>query len=68
MDEDHNLRVTALSLASAARLLQVAGAAAADEATLRAHLARGAPSNPDGTLNLVHYTAWLVRELGRGRA
>lgn len=68
MDEDHNLKVTALSLANAAKLLQVAGAAGADEGALRAHLARGAPANPDGTINLVHYAAWLARELGRGRA
>lgn len=26
----------------------------------------GAPRNADGTLNLVHYAAWIVKELGRG--
>jgi len=26
----------------------------------------GAPTNADGTLNLVHYAAWLVKEMGRG--
>jgi hypothetical protein len=26
----------------------------------------GAPVNGDGTLNLVHYCAWLVKEMGRG--
>ena len=25
----------------------------------------GAPANPDGTLNLVHYAAWLVQQMGR---
>ena len=29
---------------------------------LRADLAAGAPTNPDGTINLVHYAAWLARE------
>ena len=32
---------------------------------LRADAAAGAPLNADGTLNLVHYAAWLVRETGR---
>jgi hypothetical protein len=26
----------------------------------------GAPANPDGTVHLVHYAAWLLREMGRG--
>jgi hypothetical protein len=26
----------------------------------------GAPVNPDGTLNLVHYAAWLVKEIASG--
>jgi hypothetical protein len=30
---------------------------------LRADLAAGAPVNPDGTLHLVRYAAWLVREM-----
>jgi hypothetical protein len=30
---------------------------------IEADLADGAPANPDGTINLVNYTAWLVREL-----
>ena len=25
----------------------------------------GAPTNPDGTLNLVEFAAWLVKEMGR---
>lgn len=26
----------------------------------------GAPTNADGTINLVHYTAWLLQEKHRG--
>jgi hypothetical protein len=33
---------------------------------LRADLAAGAPANPDGTLQLVHYGAWLIREMSTG--
>jgi len=34
------------------------------EKTLRDHISEGAPANPDGTMNLVHYAAWL--NLGKG--
>lgn len=27
-------------------------------------LAAGAPTNPDGTINLMHYAAWLCKEMG----
>ena len=30
---------------------------------VREHLAAGAPVGPDGTVNLVHYAAWLNRRL-----
>ena len=33
------------------------------EDTLREDLAAGAPANPDGTVNLVHYAAWLNKEM-----
>lgn len=26
----------------------------------------GAPCNADGTINLIHYAAWLLKEMGRG--
>jgi hypothetical protein len=25
----------------------------------------GLPTNSDGTINLVHYAAWLIKEMGR---
>ena len=33
---------------------------------ITADLNAGAPTNPDGTLNLLHYAAWLVRESQTG--
>jgi len=30
-----------------------------------AHIAAGAPTDADGRINLVHYTAWLNRRLSR---
>jgi len=31
---------------------------------VRNHVAAGAPTGPGGTINLVHYAAWLNQELG----
>ncbi|MBS0210406.1 MAG: hypothetical protein JSS27_15790 [Planctomycetes bacterium] len=56
---------TALALADAARLLAKIGGRAVTEAMLREDLAQGAPTNRDGTINLVHYAAWLAKEMGR---
>jgi hypothetical protein len=47
----------ALTVAQAARLLGVA------EQTVRDHVAAGVPTAANGTINLVHYAAWLNREL-----
>jgi hypothetical protein len=55
-----------LALVDAAKLLTRVGGAAVSEAMLRDDIAAGAPTNADGTMNLVHYAAWLVRETSRG--
>lgn len=60
------LSIARLTLADAARVLQKAGARHITEERLRADAEAGAPLNPDGTLNLAHYAAWLVREIARG--
>ena len=36
------------------------------DAMLRADIDAGAPVNADGSLNLVHYAAWLVKEMSAG--
>lgn len=53
----------ALPLAIAAEILSKAGGTPVTEEVLAADIAAGAPHNGDGTLNLVHYTAWLAREV-----
>ena len=57
------LNPSALALADAARLLSKVGGQAVTAEMLQADIAAGAPTNANGTLNLVHYTAWLVREM-----
>lgn len=57
------LNPAALGTDDLARLLSAASGVAIDADDVRAAIDAGAPSNPDGTLNLVHYAAWLVRQL-----
>lgn len=57
------LNPAALALADAARVLSRLGGGGATEAMLRADIDAGAPTNADGTINLVHYAAWLVNEM-----
>ncbi len=42
---------------------QLARTLALPEDTVHAHLAAGAPAAPGGTINLIHYVAWLNKEL-----
>jgi len=49
----------ALTPAQLARLLGV------PEETIRRHVATGAPASADGRMNLVHYAAWLNKELAK---
>lgn len=56
----------ALTVEQVARLLTAAGARCADVETIRRHIAAGAPVSGAGTINLVHYMAWLVREVSHG--
>lgn len=43
-------------------LLKKAGSKTATEALIKAHVAAGAPHNADGSIHLLHYTAWLARQ------
>ena len=55
-----------LRLADLARILTTLGAMPVSIETLQADIDAGAPANPDGTVNLVHYAAWLVKEMQHG--
>ena len=65
---DHNpsLNPTALSIQNAAMVLTKTGGQTVTEAMIREDIAEGAPTNANGTLNLVHYAAWLVQEMAGG--
>lgn len=57
------LNPQALRVADAARLLSAALGESVTAEMLESDIAEGAPTNADGTLNLAHYAAWLVREM-----
>lgn len=51
-----------IPLSDLAKLLTEAAGQRVTVSKLRADLAAGAPSNPDGIINLVHYVAWLLSQ------
>ena len=57
------LNPAALPLADAARLLSAAGGQVVTVEMMEGDVDAGAPTNADGTLNLVAYAAWLVKEM-----
>jgi hypothetical protein len=62
---DRQISPLALSIEDAAQVLSRSGAPGTTVDTLQADLAAGAPQNPDGTINLIHFGAWLVGEMSR---
>lgn len=62
------LNPAAMPVADAARVLTRLGGKPVTEAMLRADIDAGAPTNANGTVNLVHYAAWLVKEMSVGGA
>jgi hypothetical protein len=68
MSEEGRINPLALAISDAAKLLSKAGGRVIGAEQIEADVAAGAPTNGDGTINLVTYTAWLSRERGeRGR-
>ena len=60
------LNPAAMPVADAGRVLTRLGGKPVTEAMLRADIDAGAPTNADGSVNLVHYAAWLVKEMSAG--
>lgn len=62
------LNPQALSIDDAATLLSRVGGATITAEMIARDRAAGAPVNPDGTLHLIHYAAWLVAQDGAADA
>jgi hypothetical protein len=60
------LNPTRLAISDAVRALRAAGSSEVTVESLRVDIDAGAPTNADGTLNVIHYAAWLIREMARG--
>jgi len=56
----------ALTVAQTAKVLSAAGGRQITEEMVHNDIDAGAPVNGDGTINLVHYTAWLAKEMAGG--
>lgn len=65
-DRPSTLNPTALPLADAAKLLAKVSGYAVTEEMLQTDVLVGAPTNCDGTLNLVHFASWLIKEMALG--
>jgi hypothetical protein len=52
-----------LTIQDMARLLSAAGGRRVTPEQVQADVDAGAPVGPGGRMNVVHYTAWLVREV-----
>lgn len=67
-DAPTRLNPAALPPPEAARVLTRLGGKSVTEDMLLLDIDAGAPTNGDGSINLVHYAAWLVGEMQAGRA
>ena len=65
MNSENQIKLTAISIPDLAKLLKHAGSVHASEEAIRDDVEKGAPVNQDGTINLIHYTAWLLKEAGQ---
>ena len=54
---------SSLTVEQLARLLTTGGAKMATAEIIRQHIELGAPVSADGRMNLVHYMAWVAREV-----
>jgi hypothetical protein len=55
-----------LTIEQASKLLSAAAKIRISEDLIAEDLASGAPQNKDGTISLVTYGAWLLKEMSRG--
>jgi hypothetical protein len=60
---ENQIKLTSINILDLAKLLKHAGSTHASEETIRQDVEKGAPVNHDGTINLIHYAAWLIKEV-----
>lgn len=60
------INITAMDRRKLAEILRKSGSRYISPETIDADIEAGAPVNEDGSLNLVEYAAWLLKEANRG--
>ena len=66
MNDNAQVKLTALSISELTGLLKRAGGRYVSEDAIRKDIAAGVPVNSDGTVNLIVYAAWLIKEMNDG--
>ena len=62
----NQFHIVTLPISDLVKIMKNAGSRYVSEDAIRKDINSGAPVNPDGTMNLVHYAAWLIKELENG--
>ena len=55
-------KITAITPKKLAEILRKSGSREVSDATIAADIEAGMPVTEDGTINMIEYAAWLVRE------
>ena len=61
-DELKRISLVALTKEQLIELLVKVGSSTISMDSLESDISKGAPVNDDGTINLIYYAAWLIRE------
>ncbi len=59
---EHPVKLTEIRKEDLLVLLKKSGSRKATAETIEADIAAGAPINNDGTINIIEYAAWLIKE------
>ena len=60
MDKNGKMMLLALTVDELVEVLRRSGAKHASAENVQKDIAAGAPTNPNGTINYVHYLGWLA--------
>jgi hypothetical protein len=66
-DKNTKLDPASLNIENLVKVLRASGSNEITEEKVQTDIDEGLPVNADGSINLIHYAAWMVKEMGRGR-
>lgn len=62
----NQLNLTSLSIYDLVKLLRKSGSGRVSEEKIKESINAGAPVNPDGTINMINYAAFMLKETDNG--